>query len=84
MSELQELLCNYHIFYPLYLQAYKILLQAYQNNTSNSDLKVYLHFNILTDKHQYNILTSNEIAIILPRNGSLSKLAYNIILHLRE
>ncbi|CAG8807594.1 20471_t:CDS:2 [Cetraspora pellucida] len=83
MWELQEILREHHAFYPIYQQAHEILSQVCEEGVSETDLAVHLHFNAATDRHRYNLLTSNEIAVILPGDGSEPKAMRDIVIRLR-
>ncbi|CAG8505609.1 4841_t:CDS:2, partial [Cetraspora pellucida] len=84
MWKIQNILRTYHAFYPLYQQAHEILSQAHANNTSTANLTIYLHYNNAMDRHRYNLLTMDEIAIILPSNGSIPEAMRDIVIHLRN
>ncbi|CAG8623234.1 15423_t:CDS:2 [Acaulospora morrowiae] len=72
-----------HAFFPFYQQAHKILLQAHEDGT-DEDVAIYLHYTNTTDKHCYNLLTINEIAVILPGDGSVPEAIRDIIIRLCE
>ncbi|CAG8768780.1 10074_t:CDS:1 [Cetraspora pellucida] len=82
MWELQEILQEHHVFYPIYQQAHEILSQVCEEGVSETDLAVHLHFNVATDRHRYNLPTSNEIAVILPGDGSEPKAMRDIVIRL--
>ncbi|CAG8813521.1 24257_t:CDS:1, partial [Cetraspora pellucida] len=83
MWELQEILREHHAFYPIYQQAHEILSQVCEEGVSETDLAVHLHFNAATDRRRYNLPTSNEIAVILPGDGSEPKAMHDIVIRLR-
>ncbi|CAG8623720.1 23732_t:CDS:2, partial [Racocetra persica] len=82
MWKIQQILREYHTFYPKYQQAYEILYQACEEGTCEIDLAVLLHCNATTDHCCYNLSTSNKIAIILPGDGTTPEEMHNIIFHL--
>ncbi|CAG8740147.1 18684_t:CDS:1, partial [Acaulospora morrowiae] len=82
MWEIQETLRKSHAFYPLYQQAHEILLQAHEDGT-DEDVAIYLHHTNTTDKYRYNLLTINEVAVILPGDGSVPEATRDIIIRLR-
>ncbi|CAG8467581.1 6869_t:CDS:2 [Cetraspora pellucida] len=66
MWKIQNILRTSHTFYLLYKQVHEILSQLDQNNTSNTNLAIYLHYTGTTNRHRYNLPTVDEIAILLP------------------
>ncbi|GFS40419.1 hypothetical protein Acr_00g0068450 [Actinidia rufa] len=63
-----------------FCRAYELLNQSEQ---AGEHLTAYLHYSVATDRRRYNLPTSNEIAVILPRDGTEINGMRVIVLHLR-
>ena len=72
MADIQNVLREHNAFLPLYRQAYEMLTSARTHGAINTDLTVRLHCGDGTDRRRYNLPTSNEVAVILPGDGSAS------------
>ncbi|KAF9221061.1 hypothetical protein BS17DRAFT_797303 [Gyrodon lividus] len=59
LADLHDMLFNFHPYVNIYKQAYQ-----------HPDLHVQLHFTEGTDARRYNLPTINEIAAIIPGDGS--------------
>ncbi|PIA25852.1 hypothetical protein AQUCO_10700003v1 [Aquilegia coerulea] len=66
----------------LYKQAFEILKDA--NREEHSEVPVRLTFKAGTDCRRYNLPTSDDIAVILPGDGSKEAEKRDIVLHLRN
>lgn len=77
--ELQEYLKEHHVFFPLCSQAYEILSKAPERRESNDNICIHLHFSNNTNRRGYNLPTSNEVAIVILRNGTKAKRMRNIV-----
>ncbi|CAG8447201.1 16498_t:CDS:1 [Cetraspora pellucida] len=84
MLNIQIILQNHNLLYLLYQQAYEILSSVQKENRLNKDLFVYLHYNGVNDKCRYNLLTANEIEVVLPGDGLSPEAIHNIIIRLQE
>ncbi|GFZ19875.1 hypothetical protein Acr_28g0005800 [Actinidia rufa] len=62
------------------LNAYELLNQSEQ---AGEHLIADLHYSVATDKRRYNLPTSDEIAVILPGDGTEVNGMRDIVLHLR-
>ncbi|GFS32967.1 hypothetical protein Acr_00g0025630 [Actinidia rufa] len=62
------------------LNAYELLNQSEQ---AGEYLTAYLHYSVATDRRRYNLPTSDEIAVILPGDGTEVNGMRDIVLHLR-
>ncbi|CAG8727617.1 21811_t:CDS:2, partial [Cetraspora pellucida] len=65
-----------------YNAAHAFTSLAHANNTSTTNLTIYLHYNNAIDRHCYNLPTMDEIAIILSSDGSISEAMCDIVIHL--
>ena len=54
-----------------------------QTNLADQNVPAYLHYYSETDRRRYNLPTTNEIAVILPGDGTEISATRDIILHLR-
>jgi hypothetical protein len=79
MGDLKEMLIEYHAFVPLYKQAMQIMREQPQHR----GLHVRLTYKAHTDPQRYNLPTSDDIAVILPQDGSRDGDQQDIILHLK-
>lgn len=77
---IQTVLLRDNHFTNLYRQAYNILANSAQ---TVYDLSCHLHYNKTNDKRVYNMSTADEIAVILPGDGTENSGSRDIIIHLR-
>jgi hypothetical protein len=68
LADLHDMLFNFHPYVDLYKQAYQIMMD--KPPEQHPDLRVQLHFSEGTDGRRYNLPTANEIAAIIPGDGS--------------
>ena len=71
---------QYNIFPNKFRQASAILNQS---NLANHDVPAYLHYNSATDRRRYNLPMTEEIAVILPGDGTEVRGMRDIVLHLK-
>lgn len=83
MAELQDILKENHIFYPLYKHAYK-RLQEYEckHGKAAPNISAHLHFLKGTDPRRYNLPEGIEIAVLIPKNEVTRQGMRNIVLRL--
>ncbi|TFK31695.1 hypothetical protein BDQ12DRAFT_729341 [Crucibulum laeve] len=67
MTSLQAMLHNTHPYVPLYKHAFMIMEQAPDQYPT---VQVRLHVNQAEDQQRYNLPTANEIAVMVPGDGS--------------
>ncbi|PIA50577.1 hypothetical protein AQUCO_01200042v1 [Aquilegia coerulea] len=79
---IQETLLQSNEMCKLYKQAFEILKDA--NEKEDHDVPVRLTFKAGTDCRRYNLPTSNDIAVILPGDGSKEAEKRDIVLHLKN
>ena len=76
MYLLQTLLSRYHHYAPIYKHAYEILCE----HEDATDVTVHLRMMPGQDRRRYNLLVADEVAVILPGDGS-SPDRRDIVLH---
>ena len=62
------MLLNHHPYVNVFKHAHQILNARQGEN--QSDLHVWLHYNEATDARRYNLPTANEIAAVIPGDGT--------------
>jgi len=83
MLDLQDMIMEHHQYHGLYKQAFEILQEkAAQNPEQAVDLYAHLHFDGSMDRRTHNRPTSNEVAAILPGDGSEAATYRDIVLRL--
>jgi len=83
MSELQAMIHNTHPYVPLFKQAFMIMAEKPPEEAHN--VQVNLHVEHSADQRRYNLPTANEIAAIVPGDGSEDrKNDRDIVLHVRS
>ena len=75
MHGLQDMLLQHHQYAPVFKHAHEILREY---NGPIEDAEVCLRNAPSLDKRRYNLLTADEVAVILP--GSQSKAPQDIVL----
>ncbi|XP_057465712.1 uncharacterized protein LOC130755327 [Actinidia eriantha] len=80
LQTVQDTLLQYNAFIDKFCQAYELLNQSEQ---AGEHLTAYLHYSAATDRRRYNLPTSDEIAVILPGDGTEVNEMRDIVLHLR-
>ena len=68
LRELNDMLFNHHPYVQVFKHAHQILNARPEAN--QSDLRVRLHYNEATDARRYNLPTANEIAAVIPGDGT--------------
>lgn len=82
MADLQDMLDHHHPFIPLYKQAHTILSEKPPHEAQN--LHVVLRLKEGTDQRRYNLPTINELAAVIPGDGTEVRSDHrDIILRLR-
>ena len=66
--ELNDMLFNHHPYVQVFKHAHQILNARLEAN--QSDLHVQLHYNEATDARRYNLPIANEIAAVIPGDGT--------------
>ena len=61
-------------------QAYEILSQS---GSTNPAVHAHLRYNSATDRRRYNLPETDEIAVVLPGDGTVSTGKRDIIIHLK-
>lgn len=69
-----------HVFCLLCQQACEILSEAREWEESNDDICRHRHVNKDVDRRCYNLLTSNEVVINMPSNGTNKEVMRDMIL----
>ena len=77
---IQNCLLTSNPFSSKFRQACAILEQV---NTTNVNVPAYLHYSKSTDRRRYNLPSSEEIAVVLPGDGSQLSAMRDIILRLK-
>jgi hypothetical protein len=83
MLTLQQLLLEYNPFVPFMKQAYEILCEEREQGNEHLDLVMHPHFQLKRDVRCYNLSHTNEITIVLPRDGEVPNAFCDIVIHLR-
>ncbi|PIA35515.1 hypothetical protein AQUCO_03500110v1 [Aquilegia coerulea] len=65
----------------VYKHAYEVLKES--NTDEDTNIPVWLHYKPDTDKKRYNLPTSEDIAVIMPGDGTEIASKRDIVLHLR-
>ncbi|KAF7151921.1 hypothetical protein RHSIM_Rhsim02G0174600 [Rhododendron simsii] len=81
LKTIQDCLLTINPFFEKFLRAFEILNQS---ESVGQNLPAYLHYSSSTDHQRYNLPTADEIAIILPGDGTEKSGMRDIVLHLRE
>ncbi|KAF6147229.1 hypothetical protein GIB67_039359 [Kingdonia uniflora] len=66
---IQDILVRYNPFSEFYRHTYEVLEDAAGDN-ENFNVPAYLHYRVSTDHRRYNLPSTDEIAVILPEDGS--------------
>ena len=83
MSELHAMIHDTHPYVPLFKQSFMIMAKKPPEEAHN--VQVNLHVEHSADQRRYNLPTADEIAAIVPGDGSEDrKNDRDIILHLRS
>ncbi|KAG5536765.1 hypothetical protein RHGRI_024259 [Rhododendron griersonianum] len=80
LKTIQDSLLAFNPFPEKFLRAFEILNQS---ESMGQNLPTYLHYSSSTDRRRYNVPTADEIAIILPGDGTEKSGMRDIVLHLR-
>ena len=80
LNIIQQTLLQYNPFVTRFKQAHEILEQQAQDET-NRNLPAYLHYNPRKDQRRYNAPTVDEIAVILPGDGTQKRVSRDIVVH---
>ncbi|KAG2138023.1 hypothetical protein DEU56DRAFT_703219, partial [Suillus clintonianus] len=65
---LHDMLYRNHPYAPLYKQAYQVMRE--KPPEQHTDVRARIHFQQGTDGRRYNLPTADEIAVIIPGDGS--------------
>jgi hypothetical protein len=68
MTELQAMMHETHPYIPLYKQAFQIMMAKSPEEQKRVVVKLHMEKN--ADGHRYNLPTTNEIAAIIPGDGT--------------
>ncbi|KAF6148020.1 hypothetical protein GIB67_024195 [Kingdonia uniflora] len=66
---IQDNLIEYNLFVRIYRQTYEVLNDAYSTDNQEVNIHAHLHYSSRTDRCRYNLPSTDEIAVILPRYG---------------
>ncbi|KAI8531246.1 hypothetical protein RHMOL_Rhmol11G0122200 [Rhododendron molle] len=80
LQTIQETLLQVNPFVDKFRQAYAILDQL---DIAEQTLPAHLHYSSSKDRRRYNLPTSDEIAVVIPGDGSKASGMRDIVLHLR-
>jgi hypothetical protein len=78
MSKLQDMLRTTHRYSPAFLHSFEIL-----QNTPSRELSLRIVTDPSTDQRRYNVPSTNEIAIVLPGDGTHAVQPRDIVLQNR-
>ncbi len=79
----QQLVLEYNPFVPLMKQAYEILCEERDQGNDHLDLVMHLPFQPKRDVWHYNLSRTNEITIVLLRDGEVPNAFCDIVIRLR-
>ncbi|KAF6156091.1 hypothetical protein GIB67_007466 [Kingdonia uniflora] len=79
---IEDTLLQSNPFCELYRRAYEVL-EDVAGEDENFNVPTYLHYSASTDHRRYNLPSTNEIAVILPGDGSKINNLRDIILYLK-
>jgi hypothetical protein len=68
LRSLHDMLYRNHLYAPLYKQAYQVMREKAPEE--QTDVRARIHFRQGTDGRRYNVPTADEIAVIIPGDGS--------------
>jgi hypothetical protein len=68
LRDLHDMLYQNHPYAPLYKQAYQVMQEKAPEE--QTDVRAHIHFRQGTDGRRYNVPTADEIAVIIPGDGS--------------
>ncbi|KAI8536933.1 hypothetical protein RHMOL_Rhmol10G0295100 [Rhododendron molle] len=80
LKTIQDCLLTFNPFPEKFLRAFEILNQS---ESVGQNLPAFLHYSSSSDRRRYNLPTADEIAIILPGDGTEKSGMRDIVLHLR-
>ena len=80
LKTIQDSLLQVNAFVDKFRQAHAIL---HQLDSTGHNLPAHLHYNSTTDRRRYNLPTTDEIAIVIPGDGTEVSGMRDIILHFR-
>ncbi|KAG5517186.1 hypothetical protein RHGRI_037823 [Rhododendron griersonianum] len=80
LETIQETLLQVNPFVDKFRQAYAILNQL---DVAGQTLPAHLHYSSSKDRRTYNLPTADEIAVVIPGDGSKASGMRDIVLHLR-
>ncbi|KAG5521520.1 hypothetical protein RHGRI_033922 [Rhododendron griersonianum] len=81
LQTIQECLLQVNPFVEKFIQAHALLTQLAE---TGQNLLAHLHYCSSTDRRRYSLPTADEIAIVIPGDGTKASGMRDIILHLRE
>ncbi|KIK72973.1 hypothetical protein PAXRUDRAFT_179558, partial [Paxillus rubicundulus Ve08.2h10] len=82
LLELHDMMANHHPYVNVYKQAFQVMRE--KPPEQHTDVRVQLHYNAGTDGWRYNLPTTNEIATVIPGDGTESvNENQDIVLHLQ-
>jgi hypothetical protein len=64
-------------------QAYEILREEQEQGNDHLDLTMHLHFQPKIDVQHYNLFQTNEITIVLPRDGEVPNAFCDVVILLK-
>ncbi|XP_052200448.1 uncharacterized protein LOC127806909 isoform X1 [Diospyros lotus] len=80
LKTIQDNLLQVNAFVDKFRQAHVIL---HQLDSAGHNIPAHLHYNSRTDRRRYNLPTADEIAIVIPGDGTEASGMRDIILHFR-
>ncbi|KAF6164266.1 hypothetical protein GIB67_010236 [Kingdonia uniflora] len=80
---IQDNLMEYNPFVQIYRQAYEVLNDAYSADNKNVNVHAHLHYRSRTYRRRYNLSSTDEITVILPRDGQEDPSTRDIVVYLR-
>ncbi|XP_058217651.1 uncharacterized protein LOC131328777 isoform X1 [Rhododendron vialii] len=80
LETIQGSLLEVNAFVGKFRQAYAVLNQLAE---TGQNLSAHLHYSSFTDRRRYNLPTTDEIAVVVPGDGTKASGMRDIILHLR-
>jgi hypothetical protein len=68
LLELHDMMANHHPYVNVYKQAFQVMRE--KPPEQHTDVRVQLHYSAGTDGRRYNLPTANEIAAVIPGDGT--------------
>ncbi|TDL22958.1 hypothetical protein BD410DRAFT_703287, partial [Rickenella mellea] len=83
LTDLQDMMIHHHQYATIYKEAYKIAQDHVSQHPAHlADVQIRLHFAAGSDQRTHNLPTADEVAAIIPGDGSEHLDPRDVVLHL--